>query len=628
MGKIGIIAPYRELYYEALSVKEEIKEFEEDVEVRIGLLSSAVDVAKDLLKNGVEVLISRGGTLNYIRREFPNIPLVEIEISSYDIAEAIMKAKKVSSNIALVIFNNMLYEGRDLAKLFEVNIKTFYIEREEEAIDAVRKAVDEGYDVIVGGGIANKVSAQMGLNSVLILSGKDSIFRSIRHAQSILRYRKDVLKQSELIETIIENAPLGILTTDRDGRIKMVNSKAVDIIKMPREHVIGENIRDIIPEIKNGDDSFLTEFNESKIMVNVKNLDIVSYNVGCIVVLEEISEISRKEKYIKSAFVKKGHKARYNFENIIGKSQEIRDCIKIAKRYSDFDSTVLIYGETGTGKEMFAQSIHNASKRAKGPFVAINCASLSETLMESELFGYVEGAFTGASKGGKTGLFEIAHGGTIFLDEISEMPLSIQAKLLRVIQEKAIMKLGDDKIIPVDVRIIAASNKDLYQQIKKGAFRADLYYRLNVLNLRIPPLRDRKEDIILLFEHFLDLYSMKFHMGKPIIDRNGYEIIQKYNWPGNVRELENFTERLLAAYGSTYITSEKILYMLGLESDDILNYDNYNSSKTISNIKYIDEEEIYRILKENNFNKTRTAKQLGIGRTTLWRILKKRENMK
>ncbi|MGB9813903.1 MAG: sigma 54-interacting transcriptional regulator [Thermovenabulum sp.] len=626
MGKIGIIAPYRELYYETLSVKEEMKDYGKDIEVRIGLLSNAVDVAKDLLKNGAEVLISRGGTLNYIRCEFPNIPLVEIEISSYDIAEAIMKAKKVSSNIALVVFNNMLYESRDIAKLFEVNIRIFYIEREEQAIDAVRKAVDDGYDVIVGGGIANRVAAQMGLKSVLILSGKDSIFRSIKQAQDILRYKKDVVKQLKLIETVMENTPLGILTTDGNGRIKTVNSKALDIIKMPKEHVIGENIKDIIPEIRVEDNNFLTEINGSKIMVNVKHLDIISYNIGCIITLEEINEISRKEKYIRSAFVKKGHKARYNFENIIGKSQEISDCIKIAKKYSNFDSTVLIYGETGTGKEMFAQSIHNASKRAKGPFVAINCASLSETLMESELFGYVEGAFTGASKGGKTGLFEIAHGGTLFLDEISEMPLSIQAKLLRAIQEKAIMRLGDDRIIPVDVRIIAASNKDLYQQVKKGAFRADLYYRLNVLNLKVPPLRERKEDVILLFEHFLDIYSIKFNIEKPIIDTNGYEIIQKYHWPGNVRELENFTERLLAAYGSKYITSEEILYILGIEKDNILNPEN---SETISalTLKNFDEREIYRILKENNFNKTRTAKQLGIGRTTLWRILKKYQNL-
>lgn len=626
MARIGIITPYRKLYFETLRVKEELKDIKKDIEVRIGLLSNAVDVAKDLINDGAEVLISRGGTLNYLRREFPDIPLVEIEISSYDIAEAIMEAKKVSPHIALVIFNNMLYEGRDLAKLFGVDMKVFFIEREEQAIDAVRRAVDEGCEIIVGGGIANKVSAQMGLHSVLISSGKDSIFRSIRQAQSILRYRSDVLKQSELIETVMENTPLGILTTDMNGRIKMVNSPALDIIKMPREHVMGKDIENILPELKEGNKSFLKEFNENKIMVDIKRVDIVSSNIGYIVTLEEISEISKKEKYIRSAYVKKGHVARFCFDHIIGESKAIKDCKQIAERYASFDSTVLIFGETGTGKEMFAQSIHNMSRRAKGPFVAVNCAALSENLMESELFGYVEGAFTGASKGGKTGLLEMAHRGTIFLDEISEIPPSIQAKLLRAIQEKAIMRLGDDRIIPVDVRIIAASNKDLYDMVKKGEFRSDLYYRLNVLNLKIPPLRERKGDVILLFEHFVDLFCMKFHRERPVIDKKGYDAIKSYDWPGNVRELENFTERLLAAFDCAYITAEKILFLLGMKEDDTCKNNGIVVGMPSTGVVELNETEIYRILKENNFNKSKTAKQLGIGRTTLWRILKRQEN--
>jgi len=470
MAQIGIIAPYRKMYYEALDIKEELKG---EIDVRIGLLSSAVDVAKDIVKNGVQVLISRGGTLKYIRQEFPNIPLVEIEISSYDIAEAILEAKKISSNIALIIFDNMLYEKRDLSALFNVNLKTFYIKREEQVADAIRKAVKEGYEVMVGGGIANKVSQQMGIHSILISSGKDSIYRAVRQAQNILYYRKDVLKQMKLIETVMENTPMGIITTDRSERIKMINYPALDVIKMPREHVIGQDIRKIFPELNRDKktNDFIKDFNGHKIIVNLKPIDIVSSNIGSIITIEEISRISKKEKYIRSAFIKKGHVARYRFEDIIGESKTIKNSIEIAKRYANFDSTVLILGETGTGKEMFAQSIHNKSKRAKGPFVAVNCASISESLLESELFGYVEGAFTGASKSGKAGLFEIAHKGTIFLDEISELPISIQAKLLRVIQEKAVMRLGDDRVIPVDVRIIAASNKNLYEMVKRNKFR-------------------------------------------------------------------------------------------------------------------------------------------------------------
>jgi transcriptional regulator with PAS, ATPase and Fis domain len=619
MARIGIVAPYRKLYYEALEIKEEIND---DIDVRIGLLSNAVDVARDLIKNGAKVLISRSGTLNYIRWEFPAIPLVEIETSSYDIAEAIMEAKKMGNNIALIIFNNMLYEKRDLSKLFDVNLKIFYIEREEQAVEVIRKAVVEGCEVMVGGGITNKVSREMGVRSVLISSGRDSIYRAIKQAQSILQYREDALKQTELIQTVMENTPLGIITTDRIGRIKMINSPALDILKLPREHVLGRDIKKIVPEIKNGQGAdFIKEFGDSKIMVNIKPVDIVSSNIGSIITLEEISEISKKEKYIRSAFIKKGHVARYRFEDIIGESKALKNILEIAKKYAEFDSTVLIFGETGTGKEMFAQSIHNKSKRAKGPFVAVNCASLSESLLESELFGYVEGAFTGASKNGKVGLFEMAHKGTIFLDEISELPISIQAKLLRVIQEKAVMRLGDDRIIPVDVRIIAASNKNLGEMVKRKAFREDLYYRLNVLALTIPPLRERKQDIITLFEYFVDLFCYKFKLSKPLIERRCLDIIKDYDWPGNVRELENFTERLLIAYGTECIDTGKVLQLLNMEENFFVEFQTPLAKSTA---KDLDENTILKVLRENNYNKTKAARQLGIGRTTLWRLLKNR----
>ncbi|NLZ52768.1 MAG: sigma 54-interacting transcriptional regulator, partial [Thermoanaerobacteraceae bacterium] len=246
----------------------------------------------------------------------------------------------------------------------------------------------------------------------------------------------------------------------------------------------------------------------------------------------------------------------------------------------------------------------------------------SETLMESELLGYVEGAFTGASKQGKAGLFEMAHKGTIFLDEISEMPLSIQSKLLRVLQEKAVMRLGDDRVIPVDVRIIAASNKNLNDMVKNGQFRKDLYYRLNVLTLRIPLLKDRQQDILRLLEHFLEIYCIKFNIKRPIIAQEVYQILLNYQWPGNVRELENFTERLLAAYGSSYITADQIGHILDLkELHDFRERSGH--TKESPDRKILDEKTLFEILKSNNFNKPQTAKQLGIGRTTLWRMLKK-----
>ena len=220
----------------------------------------------------------------------------------------------------------------------------------------------------------------------------------------------------------------------------------------------------------------------------------------------------------------------------------MEDLIKKAKTIATTDSTVLMMGESGTGKELFAQSIHNASNRKERPFVALNCAALSETLLESELFGYEEGAFTGALKGGKPGLFEVAHTGTIFLDEIGDAPPSIQKRLLRVLQEKEIMRVSGNKVIPIDVRIIAATNKHLGGLIKKGEFREDLFYRLNVFPLHIPPLRERREDIEILLQFFLDKYTTLRKQTIPHINLSIVDFLKDYHWPGNIRQLENLAE--------------------------------------------------------------------------------------
>lgn len=220
----------------------------------------------------------------------------------------------------------------------------------------------------------------------------------------------------------------------------------------------------------------------------------------------------------------------------------MNDLIEKAAKIAKTNSAILIIGESGTGKELLAQSIHNASNRKNAPFIAINCAALSETLLESELFGYEEGAFTGARKGGKKGLFEMADRGTIFLDEIGDAPLSIQTKLLRVLQEKEIMRISGEKVIPVDVRVIAATNKDLLDLIEKSSFRKDLYYRLNVLPLSVPPLRERKDDIVILLKLFLKKYAVRENIRMPKPDNDIINILKKYPWPGNIRELENLAE--------------------------------------------------------------------------------------
>jgi transcriptional regulator with PAS, ATPase and Fis domain len=327
------------------------------------------------------------------------------------------------------------------------------------------------------------------------------------------------------------------------------------------------------------------------------------------------------ESVIRNQIYAKKHIAHYNFKDIIGSSKAIIDTISIAKNYAKTESSILICGETGTGKELFAQSIHNESSRKNDAFVAINCGALPDNLLESELFGYVEGAFTGANKKGKAGVFEIAHGGTIFLDEISEMDYKNQASLLRVIQEKYVVRLGSHDIIPVDVRIIAATNRNLKKLVEENKFRADLYYRLNVLNLILPPLRVRKGDILTLMKLFLNTGQPIFK-DKYVAHEEAVQFLNNYSWPGNVRELINITERIIATSTSPVITKEFLQSIIDPEHMSI-SEDTISLNDTYSIKEQIQIDEIIEALKNSNGNLTKAATLLGINRSTLWRRMNK-----
>ncbi|MGE5810567.1 MAG: sigma-54-dependent transcriptional regulator [Ignavibacteria bacterium] len=301
---------------------------------------------------------------------------------------------------------------------------------------------------------------------------------------------------------------------------------------------------------------------------------------------------------------------KFNFDNISGTSKVIKDAVEIAKKVAETNTPVLLTGETGTGKELFAQSIHYAGERSKNNFVAVNCSAFAKDLLESEMFGYAAGAFTGANKN-KKGLFEEAHKGTLFLDEIGELDLSLQAKFLRVLETNNFIKAGDTKPTQVDVRIITASNRNLQEEIEKGNFRADLYYRISVMKIEIPPLRNRKEDIKPLAEYFIKFYSQK--MGRNISEVTPffYQKLEEYNFPGNIRELRNIIER------AVILSESKILDESSLPND-IVNKTAIHSS---SNLEEIEKNHILAVLEQANGNKTKTAELLGIGLTTLYRKL-------
>jgi transcriptional regulator with PAS, ATPase and Fis domain len=357
-------------------------------------------------------------------------------------------------------------------------------------------------------------------------------------------------------------------------------------------------------------------------MANIVPVKVNESIVGTVTTIQDVTHIQVQEQKIRRMIWNKGYHAKYTFSNLIGKSEIIKNVIEWSKKLSRAKQNILIIAETGTGKEMFAQSIHNYSQRGDKPFVAINCGGFPENLIDSELFGYVEGAFTGALKVGKQGLFEIAHEGTIFLDEIGELSLSLQSKLLRVIQEREIRKIGDDKIIPIDVRIIAATNKDLSDMVQKGEFRQDLYYRLNVLNLSIPPLRERKEDIKEIALSFLGLDK-----DACLLD-DIEETMCRYNWPGNIRELQNICERILVLFGDGEkiscgndfrIQPNELIQIIGRNNYEMAIEDNGCKDLSHNLLRINEEKSIRDALELCGQNKVNAAKKLGISRSTLWR---------
>jgi len=352
---------------------------------------------------------------------------------------------------------------------------------------------------------------------------------------------------SSRLETVANCLGKAIIYVDKSGSVIVSNQEMGNILKSPCEEIIGRNIKDILPQIAkidSHDEVDVVRIHNNDLFVTLKVIKGKGSEDGIIYTFEKSKDIEKNEHEIRRRTSENAIRTKYyTFDDLIYKSSNMKALIDKVKSFASTDSTILIQGESGTGKELFAQSIHSASHRSSGPFVPVNFASISTSLIESELFGYEEGSFTGAMKGGKRGLFEEAHGGTIFLDEIGDVSLDFQCRLLRVIQERQVRRVGGLKEIPINVRIIAATNKDLVSEVKKGKFRADLYYRLNVLPVRMLSLKERKEDILILSNFFLKKHSMnKINNIEEILEKEAINLLYKYNWPGNIRQLENAIE--------------------------------------------------------------------------------------
>ncbi len=636
--KVGFLALYSEL---ATKVRQVAGEVAVSATVTVWeeaapLADATLIQAAKKLEADCDVLIARGGMQPLLAPEV-SLPVVECPITFPDILKALYQARNKGRHILLILHRTQNHDLGPWPGVLGIKVTKVLVDYRHEIQEVIKKAGETDV-VVVGGSLAVEAAQRLGHRSHLIIFSRETILQSLHKAIEIVKATQKEKERAARLQALLDFAHEGILFLEGDNEIAYVNSAATEILKMPREQLIGREVTEVLKTTSNTIEALFNDRADSpltgkllkldslSIMANIVPVRVGSQTTGTVVTFFEAARLQNLEHNFRRQLARRAMTARFTLDDIIGKSKAIAAAKQQAAVFAATDSTVAIYGESGVGKELFAQSIHNLSNRQNSPFVAINCSALPKELMESELFGYEEGAFTGAKKGGKEGLFELAHGGTLFLDEIGTMPIELQSKILRVLQEKEVTRLGGSSLIPVDVRIIVATNCDLKEAVRQGEFRQDLYFRLNVLPLYVPPLRERPEDIPLLFEHFVRTLSRRLGRRLNPDHLHNVLLLQEYSWPGNVRELMNFSERFVALAGQHPDQDELLQQLLAesrRESNPGSRLDLLEKGTWKETWQGLEKNLLEQMLAESGMTKTALASSLGIDRTTLWKKLKK-----
>lgn len=560
------------------------------------------------------------------------LPVLTIEYNNIDIVFALNKALSLCpGSAALGHYKKENPRIGDIRRLTNQPFANFIFgDNDNTNKNILNNLKQQGINAIVGGGYICNLAQEVGLSIFPLEINSETLHKTIASALTIADTRRYARQSMRHINIILECQEEAIIAVNRENKITFFNKSAERLFSAEQSAVTDKNADAVFPDscfetvLKNKEaiKNFLHTVRGIRIMGDYRPVFDNDTFIGTVGTFSAISEIQKKEQIIRKDNEPKSAGPSYSFDDFKENGPLFRPLTDKARCFALTGETVLITGESGTGKEVMAASIHNASQRKTKAFLAVNCAAIPPTLMESELFGYEPGTFTGGKKNGSAGMFEAAHKGTIFLDEIGEMPVELQAKLLRVIQEKKVRRIGSSKEIPVDVRIIAATNKNLEQEVRAGAFRADLYYRLNILHIHMPPLRmysDCAEDIA---EKML-----KRLMPTPSLDdcktlRSLLKNLKKHTWPGNMRELENTVRRYAALkpYLSGPISLDDIF--IQPEKYGSPAPENQESGNT-ADAQNLERQIIMETFSRLKGNKTQTARELGISRSTLWRKLKK-----
>lgn len=591
-------------------------------------LEDAVEPVRQIIEEqGVEVILSRRGTA-YILRQL-SVPVVALPDTTANQLRALKKASTMGRRIGITQIRTGECNMALCEELLGFQPEIILYSDKPSLEKSVLQAQQRGLEVIIGGDITRRAAQKCGLPFVDLHEQPEipaSFFDSI---VNVVQTRRKTLKEKERYRSILDGISEGILAVDERGAIEEINPQACSMLQVNELNVIGTPVSSVFPALPLASaherheplhNVTAASKHREQFIVNTIPIRVGKKPAGAVFSMQPASRILQAEERVRQAY-NRGFRARYTLEDFLHTSSVVESLLEQARLYAASEAGVCITGESGTGKEILAQGIHNASPRRLGPFVSLNCAAMPESLLESELFGYAEGTFTGGRRGGKIGIFELAQGGTLFLDEVGTISLSFQTRLLRVLQEKEIMRLGSNVVVPADVRIIAAANSDLWLDVAEGRLREDLYYRLHVLPLHIPPLRERKEDIPLLAEAFLQEFCTQYEAEqRPRLQlpETFVRALQVLPWPGNVRQLRTVAERLtvVSPHGYDAAVGERLL-------EELRHPGFPQASKAVAmQRKSLTPERVREALHECGNSKVRAAAQLGISRSTLWRLCK------
>ncbi|BAV75239.1 Fis family transcriptional regulator [Pseudomonas chlororaphis subsp. aurantiaca] len=613
-------------------------------ETHIQVLDTSVhevlEVARGLeRRDEVDVFICAGATAAYLRKHLTR-PVLSMRIGGADLLRALGQARTHSSQVAILSYNRINADLEAMSELFTVQVHQASYTTLEEARLAVEHAAGCGCRSIIGSSTVVELAEQAGLQGVLSLSA-DTVRKALEEALGILNSQRIETAKRQHLNAVLRHIPAGVAAVDNQGVVQSLNPALALLLELPASAALGRPLQELCPELDleqalrdgGGEENRVIRLGAHSVVSNLLPIMEDGQRTGMVLTCQDITSVQRADQRIRSSRRPGAFIAKYQLKQISGSSLANLEMLRLAERFALTDSTILITGESGTGKELLAQGIHNASRRPHGPFVAINCAAFPESLLESELFGYEEGAFSGSRKGGKPGLFEVAHRGTLFLDEIGDMPVSLQTRLLRILQEREVLRLGGTEPIAIDVRIIAATHQDLRGAIEVGSFRTDLYYRLNILRLQTTPLRERREDIALIAHNISQRLLVSGQpQGADAMPAKLLPYLTAYTWPGNVRELENILERALLSAQELIRDGnidEKCLARLIpelFEQPEAPSFSQHSHQQEMKDLRTVskaaERQHVLQALEACDGNLDEAARQLGISRSTLWRRLR------